>query len=61
MSTPRVHRGARYRFQFQGSVEAPWKQRRKLSSTMAEPASCSRGEMSRIVCLHQRLMVSTFT
>ena len=55
MSRPRVHRGAKYRFQFQGSVEAPWKQRRKLSSTMADPASCSSGEMSRMVCLQAEL------
>ena len=39
---PISQRGARYMFQFQGSLDWPWKQRRKESSTIAAAASCTK-------------------
>ena len=50
---PVNHRGNKYTFQFQGSDGASWKQRRKLSSTTAEAASCTRGLISRSSSLLQ--------
>jgi hypothetical protein len=45
--TPTHQRGARYKFQFQGSGALDLKQRVKESSMMALAASVNTGEMSR--------------
>ena len=48
-------------FQFQGSLDCDWKQRRKESSTIAAAASCTRGLMSsrsRLhACIHASLLI----
>ncbi len=46
VTTPNSQAGRRYAFQFHGSSEADWKQRRKESSTMAEAASVNKLLMS---------------
>ena len=51
MRQPRHQVGNRYTFQFQGSGGAPWKQRRKLSSTTAAAASVTIGLMFSRSCL----------
>lgn len=42
VTTPKSHAGSKYAFQFHGSSEADWKQRKKESSTMADAASVNR-------------------
>ena len=51
---PISQRGARYIFQFQGSLDCDWKQRRNESSTMAAAASCTKELISSrsLLCQH---------
>ena len=46
VTKPNIQAGRRYAFQFHGSSEADWKQRRKESSTIAEAASVNKLLMS---------------
>ncbi len=59
VTTPKSQAGRRYAFQFHGSSEADWKQRRKESSTMAEAASVNKLLMSSKSALQVTLFCNT--
>lgn len=59
VTTPNSQAGRRYAFQFHGSSEADWKQRRKESSTIAEAASVNKLLMSSKSALQVSLFCST--